>query len=158
MAFTKTQVDNQVAGVYAEIYVHEGVTPQTIANGAGYTKCTGFASDGVSSGATADSANDKLTITQLGTYKVECSVSFTGTGTNVNWFGAIFVDGVEQDKIHFERKIGAGGDFGSTQFGGCVTVSSAPVDVDLRFRHSDGTDKDVTVRYANMNINRIGVN
>lgn len=157
MAFTKTQVDRIVGGQYAEIYVHEGVTAQTIATGAGYVKCTAFAADGSSANCTADSANDKITITETGLYKVECSNSFTGTGTNVNWFGAIFVGGVEQDQIHFERKIGAGGDYGSTQFGGLIDIGSVPADVDLRVRHSDGTDKDITVRYANMNVVRIGV-
>lgn len=153
---SKTEVDDQIKGVYAEIYVHEGVTAQTIATGATYTKSTAFLSDGVSSGATADSTNNKITITKTGTYKVECSLSFTGAGININWFGSIFVDGVEQDKIHFERKIGTGGDYGATQFGGLVTVASAPIDIDLRFRTDDGSDRDVTVRYANLNINRAG--
>lgn len=157
MSVTQTQFEEQIDGVYAEIYVHEGVTGETIATGAGYTKSTAFATDGVSNNCTADSANDKITITKPGTYKVECSLSFTGAGVNVNWFGSIFVDGVEQDKIHFERKINTGGDYGSTQFGGVVTVSSVPVDLDLRFRHDDGSDRDVTVRYANLNVNRIGV-
>lgn len=157
MAFTKTQVDEQIEGTYAEIYTHEGVTPQTIATGAAYTKANSFLDDGVSQGCTADSLNDKITITKTGTYKVECSLSFTGLGVNVNWFGSIFVDGVEQDKIHFERKINTGGDYGSTQFGGLVTIASEPIDIDVRFRHDSGTDKDITVRYANLNINRVGV-
>lgn len=157
LTHTTQEVEDQVGGVYAEIYTHEGATPQEIANGAGYTKCTAISSDGVSNGATADGANSKITITKTGVYKMECSLSFTGDTGNVNWFGSIFVDGVEQDKIHFERKIGSGGDYGSTHFNGIVSVSSVPVDVDLRFRHDDTVPDDITVRYANLNVNRVGV-
>lgn len=155
--FSKTEVDEQLAGVDAEIYVHEGAATQEIPNGAGYTKVTSFTTDGDSQNCTADSANDKLTLTLPGRYKTECSISFTATGTNVVWSGALFIGGVEQDKVHFERKIGVGGDFGSTQFGGRFTTSSVPVDVDLRVRHDDGSAKDITVKYANLNTVRTGI-
>ena len=152
---TQTEFEEQIEGVYAEIYVHEGVTAQSIATGAGYTKSTAFTTNGVSNNCTADATNDKITITKAGTYKIECSLSFTASADN--WFGSIFVDGTEQDKIHFERKIGVGGDYGSTQFGGLVTVATAPVDVDLRFRSDSVSNEDLTVRYANLNVNRTGV-
>ncbi len=157
MAFTKTEVDEQLGGVFAEIYDHEGVTPQEIADGASYVKCTAFSADGVSNNCIADATNSKITLTRVGTYKIECSLSFTADKDNVNWFGSIFVDGVEQDKMHFERKLGKGGDYGSTQFGGLVTVTAVPVDVDLRLRHDDGNPDDVTIRYINLNTNRTGV-
>jgi hypothetical protein len=156
-SFTKAEVDEQVGGVYGELYAHEGVATQSITNGAGYTKCTGFLSNGQSSGTTPDHTTDVITITKAGIYKVECSLSFTGSGVNINWFGAVFLDDVEQDQIHFERKINTGGDYGSTQFGGYIVVSSVPVDVDIRFRHDDVSDRDITVRYANFNITRIGI-
>ena len=155
--FNKSEIDSQLSGVYAEIYAHDGDTPQTIPTGSGYTKSTGFAFNGVSKDATSDASDDKITITKTGTYKVECSLSFTGTGVNVSWFGSVFVGGVEQDKIHFERKIGTGGDYGSTQFGGLIEISAVPVDIDLRFRHDDISSRDLTIRYANFNINRIGI-
>lgn len=151
------EVQEQIDGVYAEIYVHEGVTAQSIPTGAGYTKVTGFASSGASNNATADAANDKITLTKNGDYKIECSLSFTGSGISKNWFGVIFADGVEQDKIHFQRKIGTGGDYGSTQFGGLITVSGAPVDIDIRVRHDDGGALDFTPIYLNMNAIRVGL-
>ena len=157
MAFTKTQVDEQIGGVYGEIYVHDGATPETIATGAGYTKCTAFASNGLSQDTTPDQTNDKITITKAGVYSVECSLSFTGATNSINWFGAVFVDGTEQNQIHFERKLGIGGDYGSAQIGGFVNVTSVPVDIDLRFRHDRGSDDDITVRYANLNVNRVGI-
>ena len=155
--FTQAEVDEQIGGVYGEIYAHEGTTPQDILTGAGYTKATSFLSNGQSSNTTPDHTTDVVTITKVGVYKIECSLSFTGAGVNVNWFGAVFVNDAEQDQIHFERKINTGGDYGSTQFGGYISVTSAPIDVDLRFRHDDGSDRAITVRYANLNVKRIGV-
>jgi hypothetical protein len=157
LSFTTDSIDDQLGGVYAEIYANNGATPQTIATGASYVKCTGFTDNGVSNGATADVANDKIIITKVGDYKIECSVSFTGAANLVNWFGSVFVDDVEQDQIHFQRKLGTGGDFGSTQFGGMITVASVPMDVDLRFRHDKGSDDDITIKYANLNALRVAI-
>lgn len=159
MAFTKTQVDEQMAGVIGEIYAHDNLTTQTIPNGAGYTKVINFTNSGLSQYVTADHANNKLTITRKGLYRIPFSISFTATGTNINWFGAVFVDGVEMDNIHFERKIGVSGDYGATQVEGyaSVAVEDVPVDVDFRIRHDDVTSKDITVRYANLNTNRMGI-
>jgi hypothetical protein len=157
--YNQAQVDNAVRlateGVYGEIYLHEGSTAQSIATGATYTKVDGFMSDGVSSNCTNDVANDKITVTEDGNYKVECSLSFTGSGTNEIWLGSVFLEGVEQDKIHFERKISIGGDIGSTQFGGIVTASAGD-DLDIRVRHGDGGAIDFTPSYMNFNVVRVG--
>lgn len=157
--YDQAEVDNAVRltteGVYGEIVLHGGVTAQSIATGATYTKVDGFVTDGVSSNCTNDAANDKITVTEDGDYKVECSLSFTGSGTNETWLGSVFVEGVEQDKIHFERKIGVGGDIGSTQFGGIITASAGD-DIDIRMRHGDGGALDFTPSYMNLNVVRIG--
>ena len=154
---TTAEVQEQMDGIYAEIHCNDNTTTQNIATGASYVKVTNFDTNGESNGCTADQANDKITITKNGEYKVEVSVSFTAATGNVNWFGAIFIDGVEQDGIHFERKLGSGGDYGALQIGGVASVTTAPVDVDVRFRHDRLSDDLMTLRYANLNVVRIGV-
>ena len=154
---TQTTREVQVAldGAHASIYVDDNSVAQSIASGATYVKIDAFDTNGNSSNCTPDAANDKITITKDGTYHATCSVSFTGSGSNVNWFGAIFVDGVEQSNVHFERKIGTGGDYGSASVSGLLTISGAPKDVDFRLRH-DGATQNVTVRYCNLMVHLVG--
>lgn len=153
---TTAELQTIIEGVFAEIYTDDSVITQSIPTGATYTKLTNFLSNGESKSCTADQANNKITITQAGEYKIEFNTSFTSSGSNVNWFGAVFVDGSELDDIHFERKIGSGGDYGSTAIGGIYNVTTAPVDVDVRFRHDSGGALDLTKRYMNLNVVRIG--
>jgi hypothetical protein len=159
LTHTTTEVDEQLDGVYAEIYCDDNTTTQSIANGASYVKVTNFNTNGDSSHCTADQANDKVTITKEGEYKVEANLSFTGNTGNVNWFGSIFFGGVEAPDIHFERKLGSGGDYGSTSIGGLhsIEVGDLPLDVDVRFRHDNGSANDLTLRYANINVVRVGI-
>ena len=159
MTVTQTEFQEQMHGVIGEIYAHDNLAAQSIANGAGYTKVINFTNNGVSQYVTADFANNKLTITRKGIYRIPFSISFTATGTNINWFGAVFMDGVEMDNIHFERKIGVGGDYGATQIEGyaSVAVGDVPVDVDFRVRHEGVSSLDLTMRYGNLSAQRIGL-
>lgn len=153
---TTAEVQTAMDGACACIYIDGGAAAQTIATGASYVKCTAFATNGVAINATADAANDKLTLTKDGTYHITISCSFTGATNLINWFGAVFVDGTEQDNIHYERKLGTGGDFGSASSSGIVTVSGAPVDVDFRVRHDRGSDDDITVKYCTLMAHLVG--
>lgn len=152
---TTQEVQTALDGAHASIYVDDNAVGQSIASGASYVKIDAFDTNGNSSNCTPDAANDKITITTAGTYHATCSVSFTATSSNTNWFGAMFVDGVEQGNVHFERKIGTGGDYGSATVSGLITVGTVPVDLDFRVRH-DGSTQNVTVRYANLMVHLVG--
>ena len=155
---TNTTAEVQVAldGAFASIYLDGGSTAQSIANGASYVKSTGFATNGNSSNMTTDVANDKVTATVAGTYQVNVSCSFTGDTNNTNWFGAIFVDGVEQGNIHFQRKIGAAADVGTANASGLVHITSVPVDIDFRLRHGGVAAEDFTPVYMNLSAHLTG--
>ena len=133
---TQTTAEVQVAidGAYSSIYVDDNSTAQSIATGASYVKIDAFDTDGNSSNCTSAAASDKITVTKSGTYHATVSCSFTGASSNTNWFGAIFVDGVEQPNCHFERKLGTGGDYGSVAVSGLLAIT-ATKDVDFRVRH-----------------------
>lgn len=146
----------QQQGIYAEIYVNDASTAQSIANGITYTKSTAFTSNGDSQNCTPDATNDKITITKTGRYIVSGYCSFT-SGTNlVVWKSAIFMGGAEQSKIHWSRKVGTGSDVGSASFGGIINASQVPVDIDVRFRHDQAGAVDLTVVYSNITVNYIG--
>ena len=155
---TTAEIQIRLDGSYAEIYAHENLTTQAVVGSATvYTKVTNFGFNGDAKNVTPDFANNKIIITEPGEYMISFSTSFTATGSNVNWFGSIFIDGVEQNDMHFERKLGTGGDYGSTAIAGIHSFPTVPIDVDVRFRHDDiAVSRDLTKKYMNLNVSAIG--
>lgn len=143
-------------GTFAEIHAHDNATTQSIPTGATYTKITTLDNNGESSNCTADGANDKITITKAGRYLVNGSFSFTCGTNNVTFFGGAFLNGVEQDNVHFTRKIGTAADIGSASFTGIIDVTTVPWDLDVRFRHDNGGSITLTLSYANLNTIYLG--
>ena len=143
-------------GTFAEIYVADGSTAQTIATGASYVKLTGFATDGQSSNMTSDVANDKITITKTGRYLVNCSMNGSSATPNVTFIFSAFLNGVEQSQVHAHRKYAAGGDNGSCSLSGIIDVTTASWDLDIRARHDDGSSVDFTPTYMNLTVSYLG--
>lgn len=167
MALTQTEaeVQEQLDGVYASIYISGGTTSQTVTSAGGFQLITLFnTADGVngaSNNATADKANSKITLTKNGIYKVELSISFEATtssgGAGDIWSGAIYVGGIVERGLEFDRNIGNASAVGSLQCGGLVSVSTAPVDIELYMDQDDSSDRAVIIRECNLNAVRIGV-
>lgn len=143
-------------GIYAGIYVADGSTAQSIANGTTYIKSTAFTTNGNSSNCTSDAANDKITITKTGKYMVLGTCSFTSGTNSVVWRSCAFLGGVEQSNIHWARKVGTGSDVGSASFMGTINVASVPVDLDVRFRHDQAGAVNITIVYSNVTVNYLG--
>jgi len=143
-------------GTFAEIYVADNSTAQTIGTGTTYTKLTFFDSNGESSNCTSDQANNKITFTKTGKYKVSCSLNFQNDTNNTIWRIAAFLNGVEQDKIHIKRKISVAGDVGSASMTGIIDVTTTTWDLDIRARHDKAGDVDITMEYANLNVEYLG--
>jgi len=141
---------------YGEIYVHNNGVAQSIATGAAYTKSTAWTTDGQERNCTNDAANDKITLTETGIYKVSCNASAKSGTANINLLGAIFLNAVEQDQIHFRRKISTANDEGSMAMNGFIDVTTAPWDLDLRLRHDNAGAVNITITYANMNVIYLG--
>jgi hypothetical protein len=155
---TKTTLTNYLnqQGIFAEIYVADASAAQSIATGAGYTKSTAFTTDGQSANCTAAAASDKITITQTGIYRVSGSCSGTSGKANLTWRGAAFLNGVEQNQVHFKRKFTTTTDSGDMGFTGFIDVTSVPWDLDFRLRHDDGANQNFTIEYANLNVEYMG--
>lgn len=140
--------------IYGSIYVDGGTVAQTIAQGATYTKSTGFTTDGNDSGGISDVANDQLILTR-GAWHITAAISFfTDTDSN-DVIGALFLDGTEQGNLHFKRRIGTGSAIGSAAIAGIVVVDQDTETLDLRLRHDVAGDEDITVVYANLNGHKI---
>jgi hypothetical protein len=144
------------AGIFACIHVHDGSTAQSIPTGTTYTQLTGFTDNGASANCTADAANDKITITLTGYYRVCFHVSATSGTNNLTWKCAAFLGGVEQDEAHAQQKIGTAGDSQNMSACAIIDVTSVPADLDLRVRHSDGSSANFTPVYMNMTAQYVG--
>lgn len=150
LAYKAEQIGLLLDGCYGGIHVHDNSTSQAIPAGATYTKINQFVdNDTISNNITPDAANDKITITKNGKYSIFGSLNFKD-GANVEWWATVFVDGVEQDEVHLNRKMGAGGDVGSGSQLGTFEVTNAPIDVDVRVRHDNALTQNMTLTYSNI--------
>lgn len=144
-------------GNYANIHVDDSnASAQTIPTGASYTKVTGFADNGLNSKSVPDATNNKIIFGTPGTYLVSHNSSFTGNTNNVTYYVAAFLDNVEQNNLHFVRKLGTAGDVGSASFCGIINVPTANMELDIRIRQDNLLDVEYTMQYANLTINYIG--
>lgn len=142
-------------GCYAEIHVHDASTAQSINNGTTYTKLTAFTDNGSAANCTADAANDKITLTKAGKYRVSWHMSFTCGTNNVVWKVAAFLDSTELDDCHAQTKIGTAGDSQHVSAMAILTTT-ANKDLDLRARHDQGGATNITPVYANLNVDYLG--
>lgn len=143
-------------GAFADIYVADASTAQSIPTGTTYTKMTGFTTNGESENATADAANDKITLTKTGYYFVSVSLSADSGTNNVLFYFACFLGGVEQNQVHATRFFNTASEIGSCSLSGIIKVTTADTDLDLRARHDNGSAVDITPEYVNMCATYIG--
>jgi len=144
-------------GTFAQIYVHDATAAaQAIATGATYTKLTGLVDNGLSANCTPDAANNKIIFNRVGYYKVSSQLSFSCNTNNVEFKIAAFVDGVEQQQAHLERKIGTASDVGSASFMGVIEVYAPGVEVDIRARHDNIGSVDLTLEYGQLVVEFLG--
>lgn len=140
---------------FAGIYVYGGSTAQSIPTGATYTKITAFTTNGASLNCTADAANDKVTITTTGYYRIESNISYiTDTaGITVNF--AAFSGGTEKQEIHIKSQIGAANFVENVTMSGIIDITSVPVDIDLRAIHNQVGAVNFTVNHSNLSVHKI---
>lgn len=140
---------------YGGIHLHDGSTAQSIATGTGYTKLTGFANDSLSNDCTPDYANDQITITRAGNYRLCFSTSFTCGTNNVTWKIAAFKDTTEIDTVHAQSKLAIAGD--SQNISCCEFAAlTAGQNVSLRARHDQAGSINFTPIYMTLILERIG--
>ena len=139
-----------VHGVDGEIYTFDGSTAQT-GIGVTPTLLTGFAADGLANGITPAHASDKLTVGTDGIYEVDSIISFSGTLNTLFTF-EFAIDGVTASR-GFERKIGSGGDTGTT--GGKARLSMSAGEAVTLLVNADGASKSLTITYGTLAAKRI---
>ena len=120
---------------------------------------TGFNSTNVETGQELngfiyDNANEHLTASINGKYKVSYSVSTGNVGNNEEYIFGIAINGVIQNNTLTHRKIGVGGDVGNTAGTGFIDLSSGDY-IQLIVQDKTGT-ANLLVQSSNINLVRIG--
>lgn len=143
------------AGTYGNIYVVDGVTAQSIPNGASYTKLTPFTNNGASSDCTVSAANDQITLTRAGKYMVDIAWSGAVGTANVTVDFAGFLDSTELNQVHASRKFSSL-DIGALSCSGIITATANQV-LTLQAKHDNGAAVNVTTHDCSMNVFWLGI-
>ena len=153
----KLQVMGRITkeGTFAEMYIYDNSTAQSIPTGSTYTKIDQFTANGTCSNAIADYANNKITLTYAGKYKISGTVSMSSDTNNVVFDAACFLNGVEQPQLHLRRKVATAGDVGDTMLSGFITASAGD-ELDLRVKTDNGAAIGLTLEYGNLNVEYVG--
>lgn len=141
---------------FGEIYTADNTTAQTIPTGATYTKATAFNTAGEYRGITLDAANNKMTLTSAGYYKIGITASSKLGTAGVTLKTALFLDGVKVPNCQSIRKVNNANDESTVSFGGIVKVDTANSEIDVRVSQSSGGDVSLTTVFCSLNALYIG--
>jgi len=99
-------------------------------------------------------ASSQITVSKAGYYLVQCTSSFTHATNNTVIHHSLFVDGVEDTRLEFERKIGAGGDVGYAGGSVLILLTAGQV-LDIRAKSVSNTGN-LTTNHFNLNVMLVG--
>ena len=154
--YTGAIIDEKLTGAYGGIHTHDNSTAQAFPTGTTYTKIVNWMDNDPSANTTPDQANWQITVNKTGVYRIEWSFSFSAGTNNVVSFGSLFVDWVEQEWIHFTRKISTSGDVWNANFSWLASLTSWQA-IDARLRHDNAWSVNFTFSYKNLNCSRVDV-
>ncbi len=120
-----------------------------------YIKVNQFNTAGLSQDVTVSAANDDMTISIAGIYRVQVAMSMIGAN-NVTYTFAIFVDAVEQTKVRISRKTTSATDVGAIALTGLLNLPNGTEVIDIRVLSDSGGGANLLIEDANFNIERIG--
>lgn len=140
-------------GIYGEMYVSGPAAGSTTLTTAGtYYKIAQWTNAGLSNGVTVDVANNQFVIVRAGVYKVDCSMSITGSNNTSFTFKA-YVNGSVVGKTGAFATLNASSDAKEATVTGLFSLAVGDT-VDFRAT-ADANTKTVTLVYANANIHQV---
>lgn len=155
---SSAEIDGYVKhdAIGASVHHHTDTTTTSVANGATYTQLTCFDGYGIAKNAIADTANDRIILTENGVYQVGVSVSvYPGTAA-LTWNVAVFENGTIQNHIHTESKLDNADDVKSIYIMGWIDIDGVPDTIDVRARHTDGSAANLNVTHGHFGALYIG--
>lgn len=143
-----------IFGGFASLLTIGASTSQTVT--ATPTKMTGWSSNGISSGLTPDHTSDDVLIDVDGVYRINWGACFSGTNSKT-YFIAIYKDVgagfIDAGLPRIERKLGTGGDVGSSHMHGNISLSATDKVAAYVWSSDGGTS--FVPQEASLSINRI---
>jgi hypothetical protein len=139
---------------YGEIYVDNGTETKLLTTS--FSQITNFDTEGANglyNLMTPDKANNKLTITTAGTYRVSAKLSGLTTKVSPVYMG-VFIDGTEQNNIE-SSATGVENGFITLSASGIVSIA-ANKDIDIRVKYITGADAP-TITLSHINIDAVMV-
>lgn len=94
---------------------------------------------------------DSIRVSEDGIYIVNLSTSFTHATNNTQCHAHVTVNGVHQENVETERKIGTAGDFGAMSCNGYVKVKASDI---LQVKFESDKTGDLTINHINFNIEK----
>lgn len=141
-----------VGARYAEMYVYSGAVPEAILNGVVYTKSTAWTTDGAELVLDSDVANDRILISKTGLYLVNVNLSFSAATALTLVTASVFLDNVQQYNLVSSVDAVVNGNIYTLGMSGFIEADTAGVDLDLRFRHDQGSPVNITLVHGCMNV------
>ncbi|MFC1637555.1 beta strand repeat-containing protein [Candidatus Margulisiibacteriota bacterium] len=136
-------------GIYGELYCADNSVAQSV--NTTYVTVNALTMEGVSSGTTLSSANKRITVNSTGIYRIQVAMAFSGSN-NQTFYGAVSRNGTVPDKIVFVRKLGTGGDVGSANCSGLLSLTAGDW-VDVRVKST--ASNSIIVQWANLSISKL---
>lgn len=96
-------------------------------------------------------SEDSIRIIDPGIYKAHLCTSFTHSINNTQCHAHVTLNGVHQENVETERKIGTAGDFGAMSCNGYVEVKASDV---LQVKFASNKTGDLTINHINFNIEK----
>ena len=138
---------------FGGIYSHDNAVAQTVAT-ATETKVINFDANQDAINVSPDFANNQVVVDKAGKYLAIVTVSFSGTAS-VDWTFHLRKGATEFDNVHFNRKLGGGGDIGNAGATGIINVAAGDI-LALYCSHTGGVNKDITIQDCTISILQIG--
>jgi len=147
------------AGQFGGIYIYDGSSAISFANGSTPILVSHFAqtggANGLANGATPEVANNRIVVGAAGTYRIEYSISFASASANLTWefyayngaarlVGTGAATGVAATDVQCVSGVG---------FASCAANAA----ITLKGYHNGISSVNLTVNHANLTIVKVGL-
>lgn len=143
---------------YGGIFMFSGNTPQSIPQGATFTKLIGFTNNGVSFGLNNSFSSNQITIQKSGVYKIEFTISCVTQKNGLVWtFNAFKTTGgvaTKLDNIQGRQIWITSTNMNNLSFFGIVQLEVNDI-IDVRCIHSDSSAQSISPNCMNLLVTQI---
>ena len=147
--------DLSYPGTYGELYIAAVSASQVIPSGSSWTKITAWTDEGAQSNTEISASDGQIKVLKTGRYLLAAALSIASDTNNVVVDYCAHLNGSPLDNLVVRRKIAVAGDVGALSVTGAFNAAASSI-IDLRIRHDNAGDVDLTILSGNVNITYLG--